>query len=923
MSESTVRPTLVGQYAVPAPVLDPAYFSTLESLESAVSDLVNAADGSATTAWYELEKDIKAAEVALASVNEKFAKQIKAVGDALEGDTGEAFRKYATAILDTSEQVYDTLMGKQFGTNMGNIGRAIQNFVTTWWQLQKIGKEVYEQRVSALRADTQRKIQAAESTAEIAAHTANLATGLVTIKTTSDAALLKDLQNALGTLGSAYNARAADLVPLYISDGDTTTAAPQDSYQAQAGQPQPEQQQTRTAYLTKVPDRRDQPVSQQPTQTGDAEQQTPGDPTASQNNAELASGAQPDSGLKPSLEAVPTESAVPGSVTPGLTPATGGSDGLGGPGQANGSQAGGVSPEAQAALGDAKQAAGDAIDDLTSQTEDPARKEALQDAKEAAQGAIDGLTDGAPGGETGGSAGTEGGLDPGAGAGAGAGVGGGLGSPMPGLADAKKAAGKAIDELGKKTDDPKRQQALEDAKKAAEDAIDGLTSPTAPGALTGGPGEPSADEAKEAVGGAIDDLAKAGDSEARQQALEDAKKAASDAVDGITGGGTGAEMQDAAGKAIDDLIGGTDDPERKAALEEAKNAANDAIDKMTPPDLGDAKQAAQDAIGDLARPGDTEARQQALDDAKNAASDAVDGILGQDGTDPAAAADRAQLLDAKEAAGKAIDDLIGDTDDPERKTALEDAKDAMSSAIDEMAAPEHFQQVQDAKLAAERAIDGLGTSSDDAQRQQALDAAKSAANEAIDRINDSPDLTGPEHDQALAQAREDAAKAIDGLARPDDTPAERQELADAKAAANRAIDAIGGAQGGSGGGSAMRDFLEPSAPGQGNVAGGAGAGGAPATAGGPPPGKFDTQPLSAGAPVNTQGGPPLSAVPGGLGAGQQGGMPMGPMGGAPMGGGGAGGGQGEKEREPQIWIQAEQGAWGENDDSQNPVLGKN
>ncbi|MEU3765000.1 large repetitive protein [Amycolatopsis keratiniphila] len=916
MSESTVRPTLVGQYAVPAPVLDPAYFSTLESLESAVSDLVNAADGSATTAWYELEKDIKAAEVALASVNEKFAKQIKAVGDALEGDTGEAFRKYATAILDTSEQVYDTLMGKQFGTNMGNIGRAIQNFVTTWWQLQKIGKEVYEQRVAALRADTQRKIQAAESTAEIAAHTANMATGLITIKTTSDDALLKDLQNALGTLGSAYNARAADLVPLYISDGDTTTAAPQDSYQAQAGQPQPEQQQqqqTRPAYLSGKPDQVDLPVSPQSGQTGDAEQQTPENATASPNDAELASG------VETSPEATPTGSALPGPVDAGLTPATGGADGLGGQGQA-----GGVSPEAQAALGDAKQAAGDAIDNLTSQTEDPARKEALQDAKEAAQGAIDGLTGGAPGDATGSPGGTEGTLDPGAGTGAGGGVGGGLGSPMPGLADAKKAAGKAIDDLGKKTDNPKRQQALEDAKKAAEDAIDGLTGPEAPGALTGGPGEPTADEAKEAVGGAIDDLAKPGDSEARQQALEDAKKAASDAVDGITGGGTGAEMQDAAGKAIDDLIGGTDDPERKAALEEAKNAASDAIDKMTPPDLGDAKQAAQDAIGDLARPDDSEARQQALDDAKKAASDAVDGILGQDGTDPAAAADRAQLLDAKEAAGKAIDDLIGDTADPDRKAALEDAKDAMGSAIDEMAAPEHFQQVQDAKLAAQRAIDGLGTSSDDPQRQQALDAAKSAANDAIDRINDSPDLTGPEHDQALAQAREDAAKAIDGLARPDDTPAERQELADAKAAANRAIDAIGGTQGGSGGGSgggsAMRDFLEPSAPGQGNVAGGAGAGGAPATAGGPPPGKFDTQPLSAGAPVTTQGGPPLSSVPG---AGQQGGMPMGPMGGAPMGGGGAGGGQGEKEREPQIWIQAEQGAWGENDDSQNPVLGKN
>ncbi|WP_244162678.1 large repetitive protein [Amycolatopsis regifaucium] len=904
----------------------------MASFEAAVSDLVNAPEGSISTAWYNLEKDMKMAELALAAVNEKFAKQIKAVRDALEGETGESFAKYATAVLNTSDEVYDTITGKQFSTNMGNIGRATQAFVTTYWQLQKIGKQVYDQRVAALQADAQRKIQAATTETAAAAIVAQLPGALLEIKTSSDGALLKDLQNALGTLGTAYNARGADLVPLYISDGDTTTAAPGNSYQAQTRNNQQKPDTPELLEPSYNEQRADYSVAegeQQPGQDGQGGQQ-PG-------YAADSAGA-----LKP------TESAIPSSLDTGTAPGNEKNGGLDGTGGATTPPAGdGMTPEAKAALGDAKRAAGDAIDGLAAKTDDPARKEALQDAKEAAQGAIDGLTGGAPGesadgapgesadgsaGEAAGSPGGAGGsLDPSAGTSPGTGMGGGLTPSMPGLADAKKAAGKAIDELGKKTDDPKRKQALDDAKKAAEDAIDGLTSPTAPGDLTGGPGGPAADDAKEAANGAIDGLAKPDDSATRQQALEDAKKAASDAVDGVLGGdgtaaGSGSEAQDAAGKAIDDLIGQTDDPERKAALEEAKDAASDAIDKLTP-DLGDAMQAAGDAIGELAQPGDSEARQQALEDAKKAASDAVDGVLAQEGADPEAQAERAQLLDAKEAAGKAIDDLIGQTDDPERKEALEDAKGAMSSAIDKMAAPEHFQQVQDAKLAAEKAIDGLGTSSDDPQRREALEAAKSAANDAIDRINDSPDLTGPEHDQALAQAREDATKAIDALAQPDDTPAERQELADAKAAASKAIDAIGGSAGGSGGGSAMHDFLQPATSAGGDVGGGAGGSGggtgpAPATAGGPSAGKFDTQPLTAGAPVTTQGGPAPAGAPGGAGAGQQG-MPMTPMG--PMGGGmgGGAGGQGEKEREPQVWVQADQGAWGENDDSQSHVLGKN
>jgi len=51
------------------------------------------------------------------------------------------------------------------------------------------------------------------------------------------------------------------------------------------------------------------------------------------------------------------------------------------------------------------------------------------------------------------------------------------------------------------------------------------------------------------------------------------------------------------------------------------------------------------------------------------------------------------------------------------------------------------------------------------------------------------------------------------------------------------------------------------------------------------------------------------------------GMPMGGMGGGGMGG--MGGGKQGSEREPQIWMQADPGAWGEDGESEaKPVLGR-
>ncbi|QKV73995.1 large repetitive protein [Amycolatopsis sp. Hca4] len=842
MSDSPGAP-LVGQYAGAAPALDPAFFSTVGSIESVVSDLVYNADGSkagasrstVAEAWYALETDVKSAEQALATVNENFAKQVKAVKDALEGAAGEAFGEYATAILKTSEEVYDTLMKKQFGTTMGNVGHAIQAFADGWWQIHDASKAVRAQLTNSIVANAQNQVAAAQTAQQVETISAQVTVDLDTMTTNMDTALLKDLQNALGALGGQYNSRAADLVPLYISDGDTTTAAPQGSAQQRIGAGQdPDTKPGRLVRPGPEPQQPQVADSEQDAQRADTVPATPTPDTDTGVNPAAPGTTAPGAGMPvPSVE----------SAVPGTTAGDPQAEQKSAPGST------GTTPDQQQALAGAKQAAGTAIDGLTAQTDDPARQQALQDAKQAAQGAIDGLT-GSP---------LAGGLDGGAGSPAAAPVPGAVGGIDPtagqALTDAKNAAGKAIDGLAGKTDDPKRKKALDDAKQAAEDAIDGLGSPAgAPGQLTGGPAETGVEAAKDAAGKAIDDLARPGDSAARQQALADAKQAASAALDGLGGDPAATEGPGAAG---------------------------------TP--------------------------------------------------------ERAELLDAKHAAQKAIDDLIGRTDDPECRQALQDAKAAVGDAIDKTAAPEHFQQIQDAKNAADAAIDGLGAGDD--QRRHALDAAKNAANEAIGQLNDAPQLNGPEHDQAVQHAKDEAAKAIDALGRPDDTPAERQALAEAKDAVNKALDGVGETEGSS----ALHDFLKPGEPAvkapPGGLGGGAGGGlgggagggaGLPATSAGPvtgggagvgsagegpTPGKFDTQPFQGGPGAGTQGGlvaPAASAqVP------ASGGAPMTPMGG--MGGmGGGGGAQGEKEREPQIWMQAEQGAWGgeDSDEPRSHVLGR-
>ncbi|MFD2419614.1 hypothetical protein [Amycolatopsis pigmentata] len=882
---------LAGEYNESSPPLDPSQYSTLDALNEVVNDLVFNENGShvtlsnSTTAesWYEFERLFNSAAKRLGEVNESFAKEIKALKDALSGDAGDALNKYATDLLNESEDLYNTLNGKKYGTIVGNVGHAIQAFAAGWWDIINSSDKSRKSQDAQLRAQAVMQLEQAQTLSDIVTVENELKQSLNTMNSNADSQLVKDLQGALGALGSQYNGRGSDLVPLHIVNGESKSHDPRYNapqrpafmtarprmVNANPQSPQQHPQGPATGFNPGQVNPANQQASVPPGAPGEVTpgQGTPGEGTPGQglgsppaaqtqnpqttNPGSPADAQQMQNAKNAANNAVAGLGSPPGALTgdPGGTPAgspagsPAGTPGGSPAGTPEANTPGATDPGQQQALQNAKNAANKAIDGLSAQTADPTRQKALDDAKQAADKAIDGLTDPS------GTPGTPG--SPGAAAGGPGDAAGAVGAPVPGgmmpgggrtpddkkaLQDAKNAANKAIDGLSGQTSDPTRQKALDDAKQAADKAIGDLTNPSeAPKTSSEGPGQGKVDAAKDAAGKAIDDLSKPGDSPARQQALDDAKKAAQ--------------------KAIGDLT----DPSQ------AGNAHG------TPGGPGDAN-----------GPGSP-------------------GSPGSPGDDPT-------VQHAKDAAGKAIDGLEHNTDDPVRKQALEDAKKAVEDAIGKTADPAH-QGVGDAM----HALDNMP------------------------RASDGPPVTsgGPSHDPALEHAKEAADKAIDALGHPGDSPDTQHALADAKHAVDKAIDGLAGDS---------HQFLAPDehpkaadlaglAGGAGGGAGGAGAGslggltdgvgvGAKAPA---PQGQFDLENSPPGVTA-AQSGPaagPGGQLPGNFAANASG-MPMGgmPMGG--MGGMGGAGAQQNKEREPQIWLQAEKGAWGKDGDdtAQNPVLGR-
>jgi hypothetical protein len=573
---------------------------------------------------------------------------------------------------------------------------------------------------------------------------------------------------------------------------------------------------------------------------------------------------------------------------------------------------------------DAQDAANEALDQLIEEETDPEKKEALEDAKEAVNEALDGLEGGGEGNGDGSGSGT--------GSGSSSGGGGDSGLPETSSGGPSGAGGGSPGGSGSGSGDSARQQALEDAQNAANDAIEGLMSPGGgeeAGAGAGGGGVPgggmSPGGGSSGSGGSSPEAAK------RAKALEDAKKAANDAIEGLTGGGgsgTGGgpgsgvpggdeyspeqqkaidDAKAAAGKAIDDLAAGTDDPARKDALE-------------------DAKKAAQDAIGELGEAGGGGGQPPTSSNGPGGSGEPLDPETAK------------ALQDAKETTGKAIDDMIAATDDPQQKQALLDAKEAAEDAIDNLIDPEHQAAVADAKDAAGDAIDKLGREGDSAADKQALQDARNAAREAIDGLDGTLDPNDPGYQKSVDDAKSKVDEAIDKLAKPGDSPERTAALEQAKEAAHKAIDGIAKSDAAAPGlakKSSLDDFLSPSGGGGsgGGSAGGGGGGGLDIPEFGGPggsdpnsPAQFDVASERGLSPVGQQlATAAVAATPGVPAGAMSQGMPMGgggmPMGG--MGGMGGAGGRQDNAREPQIWMQADPGAWGEDGESEpKPVLGR-
>ncbi|MDT8912074.1 hypothetical protein [Amycolatopsis sp. PS_44_ISF1] len=249
---------------------------------------------------------------------------------------------------------------------------------------------------------------------------------------------------------------------------------------------------------------------------------------------------------------------------------------------------GDLDPENAKELGDAKDNALKAIDDVKDYQQDPAVKDALEKAKQAVGDAVNEVK---PGEE--------------------------------GLKHAHEAADKAIDDAMKDAD-PKTRAALDEAKKAVDKSFD-----NAQAEHDSGPGD-----VKHKSLAAIDKIeGEHKDSPAVHDALEKAKEAVGKAVDPGDGRSPSpGDARPAADQALDDLIKDTADPDAKHALEEAKKAIGDVLPDASQTSashdqhlLDDSKSAANKAFDDVLKDADPGARK-ALEDARDAVGKSIDGI---------------------------------------------------------------------------------------------------------------------------------------------------------------------------------------------------------------------------------------------------------------------------------------------------------
>ena len=828
---------------------------TFEELTRLVARIVLQDDGSIpdlsshklAEQWYRLESEMNKAVSALNDMNDGFEKAIKSLRDQFSGVSADAFHEWAKDVLRSSQQVHTTLKENQYPLTIGNVGHAMQWFANEWWKaLDEWDKEDKNAR-SRIAVKYMAQIELAQTQDDIDIVVKFFLKEIEVVDKELEWKYIQRLQGLVNELGRQYTERGQDMVPFDILRSDKIGSGSGGNNKGTGGNNKG------TGGNNKGSDdnNKDSSGGYQPRGGGSNEGSGGGggNNKGTGGNNKGTGGNNEESGGN--IE-VPDLSGLAGGGGPDLGGSSGGGGG-GGRSPSGGADSGGGAGGVNGALDEAKKAAQDAIDSIRNNTGDPEAQQALDEARQKVGDAIDQLKNTGGGPDLSGLGGAGSGGAPGGLGGLG-GLGGDSGSRSPSgrsgpgsafdpeeekrraLEDAKKATQDVLDDLANNTEDPEAKRALEEAKQAAQDAIDGLTGGTDPGNLHS---------------------RGSGDAE-QKEALDRARRATQDALDKISEA--------------------TDNPAIKEALENAKKAAQDALNQFDPDLTGmrdAAKQEALDVLDELAEKADDPKVREALEDAKEQVKKAIENA--ELGNTP-----QETLENVREAAQQALADAIKDSDDPKIDKALEDAKDRLEEAL------------EDVEL---KNDDVVQTSSDGPAED-------------------------PEAKEALRNAKDQVSKALEDLIEQTDDPEAKQALQEAKKAVVDAIDNVEVPR--TGAGSDLARFLEGDSP------GGAG-GGDPVGGDGRRRAQFDTdvaqqrgyippQTVSSVPSAMTPASPTLPSMMGAM----AGNMPVGgmPMGGMPMGMGGMGMGQQNGEREPQIWLKADKEAWADGDDDASSVVGR-
>ena len=569
--------SMAGGAQTPAPAWDITSLKDFDAIKAAVHDLLYNGSAEADLShnamgerWYALADKIKAAVDNLGQASSDFQSNYSQLNGGFTGEAADAFFDYAGKLYKQSEDVYSAGSDKAIATTIGNIGHDIQGFAVQFGDICNKGNNTWESidanYIQAVKA-TSTPAQVSQITNEAqAAHDKLLAA-------TDD-----DLRNLLRGLKSRFESRAGHLPALTVgapSTGDDQSAnAGTPTGNGSTGDGSTGDGSTGDGTTTSGGD---VPAQQKllagADGTGTTDGTTDGLTTLARTPTSDTSGTTPQTTSAP-LDTTPVTDAATTPMTPatdpGTTPATTSTD----PNATSGATT--PAPATDPGLQDAQQAATDGLNALGSAT------------PSSSGGSTGGDT--GSGGDTSGGSGSPAGLDS---------AGGTTGSGSDGGSGTGSTGGD-----GSSSGDDSTNKALDDARKAANDAIDGLGNPDSsdssgdtPDTESSGPGGDSSTGDGSTGDGSSDDAN-------RQQALDDARKAANDAIDGLQNGDPSTSSNDP--NSLSGFLNGQDGGASNP-LHDAKDAMDKSIEALPGYDgndayakgLHDAQAAADNAIQSL------------------------------------------------------------------------------------------------------------------------------------------------------------------------------------------------------------------------------------------------------------------------------------------------------------------------------------